>query len=108
MNQSGIAQALDHFDRQKSVCLRFGHNSEMLGPNSKGQLSSGCEPRLMAGGDGNRPVGKIGPFDRYAASVRADDLYLPEIAFWRTDESRGKQVGGGMSEVRRPSDRRAS
>ena len=74
MNQSGIAQALDHFDRQKSVCLGRGHNSEMLGPNSKGQLSSGCEPRLMAGGNGNRPVEKIGTFDRDACPVQSPRL----------------------------------
>src|SRR5258708_15226422 len=96
MNQSGIAQALDHFDRQKSVCLGFGHNSEMLGPNSKGQLRSRCEPRLVASGNGDRPIEEIGAFDRDVARLRAYEFHLQEIHCRRPDESGDKQIGWGL------------
>jgi hypothetical protein len=90
MDQSGIAQAFNHFDCQKSVCFGFGHNPEVLGPNSEGQFAPKFEHGLMAGGNGDRPVEKIGTFDRDATLLSAYDFHLQKIHFGRTDESGDK------------------
>lgn len=90
VDQSGIAQAFNHFDCQKSVCFGFGHNSEVLGPNSEGQFAPDFDHGRSAGGDGDWPVEKIRTFDRDATRLSAYDFHLQKIHFGRTDESGDK------------------
>src|SRR5258708_13180760 len=48
MNQSGIAQPLDHFYPQQPVFLGFGPTSHILEPNPTLQFPSSPNPSLIA------------------------------------------------------------